>query len=157
MNQMNMAGMNPNMPAMGGMPMMNNMPNGAMPRQVDEEENLETNEAKLNHWIYAYLLDKQQWDLARSLKNSSLRFEPPLGNPDEEMNGVIEDSTNNITDNKKPADLPSARAMDGQGGSLLPSWFALFWDMFDAQRGKPGASQGARQVIEQNRVSQLSV
>lgn len=148
MNQLNMPGVNPNVP-MANMPVMN-MPNGAMPRQMDDEETMETNEAKLNHWIYAYFIDKQQWDAARSLKNGSLRFEPPLGNADEEMNGVNEDSKNNINDSKRPADLPSPR-----GDSLLPSWFNLFWDMFDAQRGKQGASAGARQVIDHNRVSQL--
>lgn len=153
MNQLNMPGMNPSMPGMGNMP-MNNLPNGAMPRQMDDEETMETNEAKLNHWIYAYFLDKQQWDAARSLKNGSLRFEPPLGNADEEMNGVNEDSKSNINDSKRPADLPSARG-GHEGGSLLPSWFNLFWDMFDAQRGGKAASAGARQVIDHNRVSRL--
>ncbi|MDI1490204.1 MAG: hypothetical protein OHK93_001404 [Ramalina farinacea] len=154
MNQLNMPGMNPSMPGMGNMP-MNNLPNGAMPRQMDDEETMETNEAKLNHWIYAYFLDKQQWDAARSLKNGSLRFEPPLGNADEEMNGVNEDSKSNINDIKRPADLPSAKG-GHDAGSMLPSWFNLFWDMFEAQRGNKAASAGARQVIDHNRVQRTA-
>ncbi|KAL9101278.1 MAG: hypothetical protein Q9163_003450 [Psora crenata] len=135
---------------MGGMPMMSNMPNGAMPRQVGEQEGINY-DARLNAWIYGYLLDKGQWELARSFKNSNLTFEPPLVKCDEDINGVNED--NKSGDNKKPDDLPSARhAQDEQGGSMLLSWFTLFWDMYAAQRRRPEASKGANHLMEQNRI-----
>ena len=150
MTQMNMAGMNPGNPALGGLPMMNNMPNGAMPRQGGEQDGI-SYDAKLNVWIYAYLLDKGQWDVARSFKNSNLTFEHPLVDRDEDINGNAEDTKNG--DSKKPNDLPSTRhGQDAQGGSLLLSWFSLFWDMYAAQRRMPEASKGANHLVEQNRV-----
>ena len=149
-----MAAVNPGNPAMGGMPMMNNMQNGVMPRPGGEQGGINY-DARLNAWIYGYLLDKGQWELARSLKNSNLVFEPPLSNGDEDINGASEDTKTG--DKKKPDDLPSARhAQDEQGGSMLLSWFSLFWDMYAAQRRRPEASKGANHLMEQNRVRELS-
>ena len=146
---MNMPGMNVGNPGMGGIPMANNMPNGALPKQ---EEVLEA-EQKLNNWIYGYFLQREQWDLARYLKNSNLVFSPALANNEDEMNGVTEDSKSGISD-KKPADLPIAKsALDENGGSLLQGWFALFWDMFSAQRHRSDASKNANHLVEQNKVS----
>ena len=152
MNQMNMPGMNPGNPAMAGMPMMNNIPNGTPPRQNSSSESANY-ESKLNSWIYGYLIEKRQWDLARGLKGSGLLFDPILENPEEEINGVDEDSKNGITDNKRPPDLPSAKKVqDVQGGSLLLSWFSLFWDMYAAQRHHPEASKAANHLWAQNKV-----
>ena len=153
MNQMNMAGMNPGNPGMGGMSsMMNNLPNGATPRQNGGQEGVEY-EARLNTMMYGYFLDKKQWDLARSLKNSNLTFLPPIENSEEELNGVGEDSKNGIADDRKPADLPSAKGALGiQGGSFLLGWWSLFWDMYSAQQGSPLASKGANHLMAQNKV-----
>lgn len=159
MNQMNMAGMNQGNPAMAGMPMMNNgnLPNGPMPKQNGGPEGQDY-DAKLNSWIYGYLLEKEQWELARKLMNSSLTFQPPLEHSEEETNGVNEDSKNGVMDNKRPGDLPSGKhVQDVQGGSLLLSWFSLFWDVFAAQRGSPEASRGANHLMAQNKVCMIIV
>ena len=139
---------------MAGMPMMNNgnMPNGPVPKQNGGSESPDY-DAKLNSWIYTYLLEKEEWDLARRFKNSSLHFQPPLENAEEETNGVHEDSKNGVLDNKRPGDLPSGKnAQDVQGGSLLLSWFSLFWDVYAAQRGMPEASRSANHLMAQNKV-----
>ena len=157
MNQMNMAGMNPGNPTMAAMPIMNNMPNGAMPRQNGGQEAVEY-ETRLNHMIYGYFCDKQQWDLARSLKNSSLAFSPPLENSDEELNGVAEDSKNGVADNRKPPDLPTAKqGHDQKGGSFLLGWWSIFWDMYAAQNNHAQASKGANHIWAQKKVCWMHI
>ena len=152
MNQMNVPAMNAGNPSMAGMPMMNSIHNGTPPRQSSSLEGVNY-EHKLNSWIYGYLIEKKQWDVARGLRNSGLIFDPILENPEEEMNGVDEDSKNGITNNKRPTDLPSAKHIqDVQGGSLLLSWFSLFWDMFAAQRHPAEASKAANHLWTQHKV-----
>ena len=151
-NQMNMAGMNAGNPVGGSMSMMNNLPNGAMGRQGVEQDGQDY-DARLNTWIYSYLMDQEQYDVARSLKNSTLAFFPPIVNSEEEMNGVNEDSKSGVGDNKKPPDLPIMKVgIDNDGASMLSGWFAVFWDIFAAHRKGPGASKMATQLMEQNRV-----
>ena len=152
MNNMNMA-MNGANPAMGGIPMMGDGPNGAMARQPSDNDPADM-DARLNSWLYGYLVSKEQWDLARALKNSSLSFFPPLGNSGNEMNGTNEDSKANLGDNKRPGDLPPpGPALDNDGGSLLSGWFAVFWDLYAAHHKKQGASAVSMRLMEQNRVS----
>ena len=145
MNPMTMGAMNPGNPAMGGaMPMMNNGAGGAQMRQQEETE--ETNyESRLNTYIYGYFLKKGQWDLARSLKNSGEQFEPPLVHGEGNINGADnEDSKDNI-DSKRPNDLPQVG--DEPGGSFLLNWFALFWDIYWAQRRNHRATPNATQFV----------
>ena len=155
MSQMNMPNMNVGNPSMGSISMAKNMPNGALPKQGIDQDSEEA-DSKLNNWIYGYFLQREQWDLARSLKSSGLTFSPALTNSEEEMNGVTEDSKNGISE-KKPHDLPIAKsALDENGGSLLQGWFALFWDMFSAQRRRPEASTNANHLVDQNKVSKVA-
>ena len=153
MNQMNMGGFNPGNGALGNMPMPNHGPNGVGGRMPDDHE--DTNyEAKLNAYIYGYFCVKGKWELARALKDSGVEFEPPLVN--DHANGANDsfqtDSKDGI-DVKRPDDLPEIHQLgDGQGGSFLSSWFALFWDIFFAQRKSNRASANAVQYVTQTQV-----
>ena len=151
MNHMNMT-MNGANPAVSGMPMMGDGPNGAMARQPGDGDPVEM-DARLNTWIYGYLMTKEQWDTARSLKNSGLSFSPAFGNSAHEINGANEDSKANMGDSKKPSDLPApTMALDSDGGSLLAGWFAVFWDLYAAQKRKTAASNLSAKLMDQNRV-----
>ena len=152
MNQMNMAGFNP---ALGNMSLPNNGPNGNM-RMPDERIEEGTYEGRLNTFIYGYLCQKGQYDSARALKNSGMPFEPPL--VDNDVNGVDDsmhaDSKDNI-DKNRPDDLPEIKdTSDGQGGSFLLSWFAIFWDIYFAQRKDKRASNNSMQYVQHNQVCQ---
>jgi hypothetical protein len=155
MNQMNMAGFNAGNVALGhnNMPMPNNGPNGVarMPEEQVEDTNYE---AKLNGFIYGYLCKRKLYDAARELKNSGVPFDPSLD--DNAANGVDSnmhtDSKDNI-DKDRPADLPEFKGGDdGQGGSFLLSWFALFWDIYFAQRRNSRASNNAIQYVQHTQV-----
>lgn len=153
MNQMNMGAFNANHGALGNMPMPNHGPNGAGGRMPDDHE--DTNyEAKLNAYIYGYFCVKGKWDLARLLKDSGLEFEPPLQT--DNANGANESMQTDSKDGldvKRPDDLPEVQNLDDrQGGSFLSSWFALFWDIFAAQRKSNRASANANQYVTQTQV-----
>ena len=152
MNQMNIVGFNAGNGALGNMPMPNHGPNGLGGRMPDDHE--DTNyEAKLNAYIYSYFCVKGKWELARALKDSGVEFDPALGN--DNVNGANDtmqtDSKDGI-DLKRPDDLPDVNLGDRQGGSFLSSWFALFWDIWSAQRKKTQASANAMQYVTQTQV-----
>ena len=149
---MNMAGFNAGNPALGNMPMPNNGPNGAM-RMPEEHIDEANSEGRLNFYIYEYLCQRRQYEAARALKNSGMPFEPALVEGD--ANGVDDnmhtDSKANI-DKNRPDDLPDVKGMpDGQGGFLI-SWFALFWDVYNARRKDPRASNNAMQYVQHTQV-----
>ena len=154
MNQMNMGGFNAGNGALGNMQMPNHGPNGVGGRMPEDHE--DTNyEAKLNSYIYGYFCVKKQWDLARALKDSGVEFDPPLVN--DHANGAndnMQTDSKDSMDVKRPDDLPDPRQLgeDGQGGSFLSSWFALFWDIFSAQRKSNRASANALQYVTQTQV-----
>ena len=154
MNQMNMPGFNAGNPALGHLAMPNNGPNGAM--RMPEEHVDEANfEGKLNFCIYEYFCQKRQYEAARALKNSGLPFDPTLSDAD--TNGVDDnmhgDSKANI-DKNLPDDLPSVKGLsDGPGGPFLLSWFALFWDVWNARRKDSSkASNNALQYVQHTQV-----
>lgn len=153
MNQMNMVGFNAGNGALGNMPMPNHGPNGVVGRMPDDHE--ETNyEAKLNAYIYGYFCFKGKWDLARALKDSGVEFEPPLVNDNTNgANDSMQTDSKDDIDLKKPEDLPHVHNLgDGQGNSFLSSWFALFWDIFSAQRKSTRASANANHYVNQTQV-----
>ena len=153
MNQMNMAGFNAGNGALGNMPMSNHGPNGVGGRMPDEHE--DTNyEAKLNAYIYGYFCVKGKWELARALKDSGVEFEPPLMNDNTNgTNDSMQTDSKDGIDLKRPDDLPDLPQLsDSQGGSFLSSWFALFWDIFSAQRKSNRASVNAMQYVTQTQV-----
>ena len=156
MNQMNMGGFNAGNGALGNMPMPNHGPNGVGGRIPDDHE--DTNyEAKLNAYIYGYFCVKGRWELARALKDSGAEFEPPLLNDNANgANDSMQTDSKDGIDLKRPDDLPDpAHLSDGQGGSFLSSWFALFWDIFSAQRKSNRASANALQYVQQTQVFHL--
>lgn len=156
MNQMNMGGFNAGNGALGNMPMPNHGPNGVGGRMPDEHE--DTNyEAKLNAYIYGYFCVKGKWDLARALKDSGVEFEPPLVNDHANgSNDSMQTDSKDGIDVKRPDDLPDPHQLgDGQGGSFLSGWFALFWDIFSAQRKSNRSSANAMQYVTQTQVCAL--
>lgn len=153
MNQMTMGGFNAGNGALGNMPMPNHGPNGVGGRIPDDHE--DTNyEAKLNAYIYVYFCFKGKWELARALKDSGVEFDPPLVNDNTNgANDSMQTDSKDGIDLKRPDDLPEVQTLgDGQGGSFLSSWFALFWDIFSAQRKSNRASANAMQYVTQTQV-----
>lgn len=152
MNQMNIAGYPAGNPALGNMPMPNNGVNGAM-RMPEEQDNESNPEAKLNTFIYGYLCSQRQYESARALKNSNMAFDPPL---DADMNGQDDqtDTKDNLDKKHLPDDLPHPNVMDdGQGGSFLLGWFALFMDFFLVQHKDHRGSKNAVTFINHTQVS----
>ena len=151
MNPMTMGAMNPGNPAMGGgMPMMNNGANGIQIRQSEDHE--ETNyDSRLNTYIYSYFLKRGQWDLARALKNSSEQFEPPLVNGEANTNGTDNEDSKDGINLKRPDDLPFVS--DESSDSFLLNWFALFWDIYWAQRRSNRATPNATQFVALSQAS----
>ena len=148
-----MGGFNAGNGALGNMQMPNHGPNGVVGRMPEEHE--DTNyEAKLNSYMYGYFINKAKWDVARALKDSGLDFDPPLVT--DHANGANDNTQTDSKDNmdmKRPDDLPDPPHLgDGQGGSFLSSWFALFWDIFSAQRKSNRASVNAMQYVTQTQV-----
>ncbi|CAG8957947.1 hypothetical protein HYFRA_00000289 [Hymenoscyphus fraxineus] len=136
MNSVNMTGMNPMSggPVGGGMPtMMNNGAAGRAPMPVNDNQR-----SQLNTYIYEYFLRNEMYDCARSL----LRSDQPMNvlktnegkmNGDDGANG---DSKDDI-DSKQPEDLPPPNLpKECPESCFLYEWWCLFWDMFNAQRGK---------------------
>ncbi|KAM3071446.1 hypothetical protein ACMFMF_007917 [Clarireedia jacksonii] len=141
MNNVNMSGMNAmGGPVGGGMPMMNNGAAGAGIRQAMTNNN--DNRSQLNTYIYEYFLKNGMWDCARSLVNSNQPINVVKDSPERDNmgNGVGddggEDSKDDI-DSKRPSDLfPPNLPKECPESCFLYEWWCLFWDMFNAQRGK---------------------
>lgn len=166
MNNVNMANMNP----MGGgpvgpaMPMMNNgavagpsapRPQQQQPQQQQQQQQqaiTETNRHLLNTYIYEYFLRNEMYDCARSLLSSDQHIklqDGPNSRRDENGNllgnGVGDsmdvDSKEGV-DAKRPEDLPQPMIANlSVDQPFLFEWFCLFWDMFNAQKGKSGNGQ----------------
>lgn len=146
MNNVNMANMNP----MGGGPVgapMSMMGNGAGagpagPRQQSSSDQ----RTLLNTYIYEYFLRNDMYDCARAMINS----DPPINinvnkdspNRRRGENGLGGDRDSMDTDSKedldskRPDDLPAPNVPTPPESCFLYEWFAMFWDVFHAQRGK---------------------
>ncbi|KAG4031780.1 hypothetical protein MFRU_008g01410 [Monilinia fructicola] len=151
-----MSGM-PNMggPVGGGMPMMNNGVAGGAARHSTSNDN---NRSQLNTYIYEYFLKSGMFDCARTLLNHeqiNVVKDSPGRNDAEDG----DDSKDDI-DSKRPNDLPLPNLpKECPESCFLYEWFCLFWDMFNAQRGKGDArnvlsyvshTQQSRQKAEQH-------
>jgi hypothetical protein len=128
-------------PVGGGMPMMNNGAAGVRPPMPGNNDQ----RSQLNTYIYEYFLRNGMYECARSLvksdqpmsliKNDSpgrRRDDGTLGNGTEDGG---DDSKDNI-DSKRPSDLPEPNLPKESDTCFLYEWWCLFWDMFNAQRGK---------------------
>lgn len=136
----------------GGMPMMNNGMPGSQRQQQQQHNQLgispETTKQQLNTYIYEYFLYNQMFDCARALiasnepvnvyKNSPARRRDANGM---DISGNSEDmeDTKEHFDPNRPDDLPAPNLpRECPEGCFLFDWWCLFWDMFNAQRGKEG-------------------
>ncbi|KAF7874295.1 hypothetical protein EAF04_002967 [Stromatinia cepivora] len=163
MNNVNMSGM-PNMggPVGGGMPMMNNGVAGGAARHPTNNDN---NRSQLNTYIYEYFLKNGMFDCARTLLNHEqinvVKDSPGRGD------GEDGDDSKDDIDSKRPNDLPLPNLpKECPEGCFLYEWFCLFWDMFNAQRGKGEArnvlsyvahTQQSRQKAEQHQATLRSL
>lgn len=139
MNNVNMA----NMAQMGGPvgPPMQMMNSGAgVGGPVAPGKAPSDNRTLLNTYIYEYFLRHHMYDCARALLNSDQPVNVKDGsNRRRDENGADgdgEDSKEDM-DSKRPDDLPAPNVPTPLPEScFLYEWFSLFWDMFNAQRGK---------------------
>ena len=112
-------------------------------------------QARLNTQIYDYFLKHEQYDCARSMKNSNLKLiTKAKGSPGKghDINGMDEHSGDDLKnkEDKQPDDLPAADGIGIQHDvSFLLDWYSLFWDMFFAARKAPIASPVAVQYVQQ--------
>jgi hypothetical protein len=160
-NNVNMAAMNAmGGPVGGGMPMMNNGLPATGSRAIPVNDNQQ--KSQLNTYIYEYFLRNEMYECARAiissdqpinvLKNSPRRRDAN-GNPLD--NGIgsddMEDSKDDI-DSKRPDDLPPPNLpTECPESCFLYEWWCLFWDMFNAQRGKGDA----RNVLQYANITQV--
>ena len=135
MNHMNMNGANMPNGIPGNMAAMNNGANGGTPRSQSEATEFK---AKLNTYIYDYLLKNEQYDCARLLLNSSLTVITQPADPKKRDPDPMDPDSKADIDVKKPADLPLPhQILDANTeNSFLLDWFTLFWEIFLAPRAQ---------------------
>ncbi len=160
MNNVNMGGMNAmGGPVGGGMPMMNNGAGGVrqpMPPNNNDQR------SQLNTYIYEYFLRNGMYDCARSLLNSEQPINVEKDSPGRRReNGTGDeggegDNKDDI-DSKQPNDLPNpAIPKECPESCFLYEWWCLFWDMFNAQRGK-GDARSVLQYVTHTQVSTINL
>lgn len=154
MNNVNMANMNPMAggPVGPAMPMMNNgpvAPPGGPRPQLPISEN---NKHLLNTYIYEYFLRNEMFECARALLHADSQIKVQDGP------NVRRDENGNIISNGigEAMDIDNKDGIDSKGPDGLPQpsipnpsidnpflyeWFCLFWDMFNAQKGKSANGQ----------------
>ena len=141
-------------PVGGGIPAMNNGA-GAGVRQVND------NRSQLNTYIYEYFLRNEMYECARSLLRSeqpmSLVKDSPGRREEGGNNGIGDDGgdgeSKDDVDSKRPRDLPAPNLpKDTPESCFLYEWWCLFWDMFNAQRGK-GDGRNVLQYVNHTQVS----
>ncbi|KAI9877000.1 MAG: hypothetical protein M1830_005066 [Pleopsidium flavum] len=166
---MPMAGMSAVGGPVGGMSMMNNgIGLGASRADSNPQDGWRE---YLNTYIYDYFIKNELYDCARAFLASEVpmkTFPPTKLSPgrrrDGDVNGVDEstmdtDSKDDLH-SKRPDDLPIPNVPpDCPDNSFLFDWWCLFWDIFDAQRGKktkPGdpALQYVQHTQQQSRLRQ---
>ena len=134
-------------PVGGGMPMMNNGAGRGPPLQA----NMADQRAQLNTYIYEYFLKNNMYDCARSLIGSEQPINVHKNSPGQ--NGDEGDGDSKGDDLKRPDDLPLPNLpTDSQDSCFLYEWWCLFWDMFNAQRGK-GERQAVMSYVNHTQVS----
>lgn len=156
MNNVNMGGMNAmGGPVGGGMPAGMNNGAGARPPIMGNENQRQ----QLNTYIYEYFLRNEMYDCARTLllnesSNINVSKDSPgrrreNGAGDEGGDGESKDDV----ESKRPSDLPEpAVPQDCPESCFLYEWWCLFWDMFNAQRGK-GEGQNIMKYVHHTQVS----
>ncbi|KFY94499.1 hypothetical protein V498_03866, partial [Pseudogymnoascus sp. VKM F-4517 (FW-2822)] len=136
----------------GAVPMMNNgVPANQRALPVDDSQQ----RARLNTYIYEYFICNEMYDCARALINSEQPVNLLKGSPNQQrdangnpVDGVgsddMEDSKEGV-DMKRPDDLPAPNLpRESSESCFLFEWWSLFWDMFNAQRGKSESQNAQR-------------
>lgn len=140
MNEINMAGLNAmgGGPITGGIPMMNNVASGGRPPMPINNDQ----RSQLNTYIYEYFLRNSMFECAKALLESGQPLNILKGSParrsDDNGNSEEggEDSKHEF-DPKRSVDLPDPNLpKECPESCFLYEWWCLFWDMFNAQRGK---------------------
>jgi len=136
-----------NLGAMGGpvgaapMPMMNN---GAVAQQAGPRPQIpgsETQRTLLNTYIYEYFIRFGMHDCARALVNSDHQVNVIRDGVKNGDGDTMDTDTKDDIEGKLPEDLPAPRLPSSvDGTSFLHEWFCLFWEMYQAQRGRAGNS-----------------
>jgi hypothetical protein len=159
MNNVNMA----NMQAMvggpvggGGMPMMSNGMAGGQrgPQGNDTQPN---QRSQLNTYIYEYFLRNEMYECARAIIQSEqpinvVNKSSPGGRADGDDGDIKEDR-----DSKIPDDLPIPNLPEVNPEScFLYEWWCLFWDVFQAQRGK-GEGRNVLQYVQHTQVFDITL
>jgi hypothetical protein len=133
-----------NLGAMGGpvgaasMPMMNNgvAPQGGPRQQIPGSEQQRT---LLNTYIYEYFIRFGMHDCARVLVNSEHQVNVIRDGVKNGDGDAMDTDSKDDIEGKLPEDLPPPRLPTSvDGTSFLHEWFCLFWDMYQAQRGRAG-------------------
>jgi hypothetical protein len=161
--QMGMAGMPNAGGPVGGTPLVNSGSNGGVPGGAGGgASDLQYRQARLNTYIYDYFLRTKHYDIARLMhKASKLSGDKTLplvlddgSNPmpgSRDVNGVS-DAMDTDTKDVKPKDLPDpGHKIWESNNCFLDDWWAQFWDVFDAQRGR-SAGGVISQFISANHV-----
>jgi hypothetical protein len=164
MNNVNMGGMN----AMGGpvggaMPMMNSGAPGSIIRPPMPAN--DNQRQQLNTYIYEYFIRNGMFDCARSLLNSEQPLKIIKESPGRQNNGngvgngTGEDGgdgeSKDDPESKRPDDLPAPDVpRECPESCFLYEWWCLFWDMFNAQRGK-GDGRNVLQYVNHTQVCHL--
>lgn len=162
----NMGGLNAmGGPVGGGMPMMNSgAPGGVLrpPMPVNDNQR-----QQLNTYIYEYFIRNGMFDCARSLLSSGQPLKVIKDSPgrrrDESGNGLgngtgddggdgADGDAKDDMDSKRPDDLPAPDVpRECPESCFLYEWWCLFWDMFNAQRGK-GEGRNVMQYVNHTQV-----
>lgn len=147
MNHVNMVGMGAMGVPMGpGMPMMNN---GAAP-PVRPPVATDSQRAQLNTYIYDYFLQNGMWDSARSILTSDQGVNVAKTSPRDDADDDAKDGP----DSKRPTDLPDPLLpRECPDSCFLYEWWCLFWEMFNAQRGKGDRNGSVHQYVAHTQVS----
>jgi hypothetical protein len=157
----NMAGMN----AMGG-PVGGAMPmNAAGGIRPPMQPNDNQQRSQLNTYIYEYFLRNGMYDCARSLLKSEQPIKvineiPGSRRRDENGNGAGDEGADGDSkddlDSKRPDDLPAPDVpRECPESCFLYEWWCLFWDMFNAQRGKDNGKDNGRIVMQYSNHTQV--
>lgn len=150
-----MAGIGP--PAGGPPPQMNNEFNGANGAQAFVDP-----KTQLNTYIYDYFLKNNQTELARALQQSDLvvltnpvQSKPSPSRRDANGSDDMLDADSKEDLQKRLDGLPTAKVpLNCPNDAFLYDWWCLFWDIWHAQRSKPGKPGTAQsQYLAQTQVS----
>lgn len=143
-------------PPAGGPPAMSNDFNGVNGAQpfVDPK-------TQLNTYIYDYFLKNNQVELARALQQSDLvvltnplQAKPSPGRRGMNGSDEIMDADSKEDLQKRIDGLPTAKVpLNCPSDAFLYDWWCLFWDIWHAQRSKPGKPGTAQsQYLAQTQV-----